>query len=202
MSLNEKTKAELCEITYDQSCCKLAALSAFVRTAGSIVSENRNYGLTLSAPANCAEYYGGLMQDLFNARPVYNVGKSGITGFTVLNENSLSILVELGIIRVDDNQLTLVIEPEDYLVENECCKRAYVRGAFMGSGSLTVPDVKVKSTTTGYHLEFVFSNYLTALHFCNLLGSVNFLPKLIERKGNYIVYFKQHEEIKDILFAI
>ena len=56
-----------------------------------------------------------------------------------------------------------------------------------------------KKGRTGYHLEFVFSKYLTAQHFSSLLGELGFFPKLIERKNSFIVYFKQHEEIKDLL---
>ncbi len=200
MNLNEKVKIELCKLPYEQSCCKVASLSAFVRTAGSIVAEGNKYGFSVSASSVCSQYYAEITQSLYGAHPIFNVGgKSTITGFTVIDKESLSILIDLGIIKIEDNGITVAIEPDDYLVENECCKCAYVRGAFLGGGSLTVPDVNAKNGTTGYHLEFVFSKYLTAQHFSSLLVDVGFFPKLIERKGNFIVYFKQHEEIKDIL---
>lgn len=200
MNLNEKVKLELCKLGYEQTCCKVASLSAFVRTAGSIVAEDNKYGFSVSTSSACAEYYAEITEHLYGARPLFTIGgKSSITGFSVLDSDSLSILIDLGIIKIENNGITIAIEPDDYLVENECCKRAYVRGAFLGGGCLTVPDVKVKNGRTGYHLEFVFSKYLTAQHFSSLLVEVGFFPKLIERKGNFVVYFKQHEEIKDIL---
>lgn len=200
MNLNEKLKIELCKLNYEQGCCKVASLSAFVRTAGSIISEDNKYGFSLSTNSYCAEYYAEITEELYGARPVFTVGgKNSIVGFSVLDSESLSILIDLGIIKIIDSSITIAIEPDDYLVENECCKCAYVRGAFLGGGYLTVPDLNAKNGTTGYHLEFVFSKYLTAQHFSSLLVEVGFFPKLIERKGNFVVYFKQHEEIKDIL---
>lgn len=200
MNLNEKLKKELCSLSYEQSCCKVASLSAFVRTAGSIIVAGNKYGFSVSTNAFCAEYYAEITEQLYGARPLFTIGgKSSITGFSILDKNSLTILVDLGIIKITERDLTVALEPDEYLVENDCCKRAYIRGTFLGGGSLTVPDLNVKSGTTGYHLEFVFSKYLTAQHFSSLLSEKGFFPKLIERKGNFVVYFKQHEEIKDII---
>ena len=200
MNLNEKTKKELCKLHYEQGCCSVATLSAFVRTAGSIIAEDNKYGFSVSTNNFCAEYFAEITEHLYGARPVFTIGgKSSIIGFSVLDGNSLAILIDLGIIKIVDNGITIAIEPDDYLVENDCCKCAYIRGAFLGGGYLTVPDKKGGSGRTGYHLEFVFSKYLTAQHFASLLVEVGFFPKLIERKGNFVVYFKQHEEIKDIL---
>lgn len=198
--LNEKIKKELCKIQYQNSCCKSAGLSAFIRTAGSIVVKKNTYGFSLSSSSGeCLDYFATLSQELYNCHPVFTMGKNNIVGFSVVDESSLPALLDLGIIKISNGDLTVALEPDDYLVENDCCKCSYIRGAFMGGGSLTVPDSSQKASTTGYHLEFVFSKYLTAQHFTSVLVQVGFLPKLTERKNNYVVYFKQHEEIKDLL---
>ena len=80
-------------------------------------------------------------------------------------------------------------------------RAAYVRGAFLGSGSVTVPE-EGKSGNTGYHLEFVFSNYQTATDFCEILSEAYFMPKLTARKESYVVYFKTIDEISDLLAFI
>jgi DNA-binding protein WhiA len=171
-----------------------------VRTAGSIVAEDNKYGFSVSTNPVAAEYYAEITHELYGARTVFNLGGKGtITGFTVLEGDSLSFLMDLGIIKITGEGITIALEPDEYLVENDCCKLAYVRGAFLGGGSLTVPDLTSKKGRTGYHLEFVFSKYLTAQHFASLLCEIGFFPKLIERKNSFIVYFKQHEEIKDVL---
>ena len=68
----------------------------------------------------------------------------------------------------------------------------------LGGGSVTVPK-KVANSSTGYHIEFVFTNYQAATDFCEILSEVYFLPKLTERKETYIVYIKNRDEIADLL---
>lgn len=221
MNFSARAKAELCGINYESSCCKLAALSAFVRTAGSIISENEVYGFCVNAQTECVEYFAGIIKELFNETVEFNYSAKGEknlkteknqknagktrakkrpAGFSLISDKSTEILIELGIFKIVGGELVISLDPEGYLTENDCCKKAYIAGAFMGGGSVTVPGVEgEKSSSTGYHLEFVFSKYLTAASFSDLLCERGFLPKLIDRKENFVVYFKQNEEIKDIL---
>lgn len=208
MNFSASTKAELCGKTFDSGCCKLAALSAFVRTAGSVISENDVYGFCVSGQAECVKYFAGIINELFSQSVEFNYsakhgarGKEPV-GFSLISSRSAEILIELGIFKVEGGGLAISLEPDGYITENECCKKAYVAGAFMGGGSVTVPAADDRSSSTGYHLEFVFSKYLTALSFSQLLCEQGFLPKLINRKESYVVYFKQNEEIKDLLAFI
>lgn len=198
MNLTEKTKSELCK-QYAVDCCKMASLSAFIRTSGSVIVDGKQIGFSVNGFSKCVEYFAEIIEKLYSCNPVFTVGgkKNAISGFSLVDKNGLAILIELGILRISEGSLEISLEPDSYLLENECCKKAYVVGAFMGGGSLTVPDESKKHT--GYHLEFVFSKYLTANHFCQLLSSLNFFPKHIQRKDNFVVYFKQNEEIKDLL---
>lgn len=221
MNFSSRTKKELCGKQYDSVCCKLAALSAFVRTAGSIKSVNEVYGFCVTAQSECVKYFAAVIRELFAARVeyVYSSVKSAQkqtekndknektsakqkepVGFSLVTPAAVDILIELGIFKISGGELVISLNPEGYITENECCKKAYAAGAFMGGGSVTVPSAaEDRGTSTGYHLEFVFSKYLTAQAFSRLLSEQGFLPKLIARKENFVVYFKQNEEIKDVL---
>ena len=85
------------------------------------------------------------------------------------------------------------------LIEEEKAKASYIRGAFLGGGSCTVPGEKTKS---GYHLEIVFNDKKTARDFCDLLAEFELLARLIQRKENYVVYVKSKEVISDFLAII
>ena len=85
------------------------------------------------------------------------------------------------------------------LVSTEGRTLAYIRGAFLGGGSCTVPSEGGK---TGYHLEFVFSERKTARDFCGLLLSMDVIAKVTERKETFIVYIKSKEIISDFLSLI
>ncbi len=81
------------------------------------------------------------------------------------------------------------------LLEEDHCRAAFLRGAFLAGGSVTDP---MKS----YHLELATSHYHVGRETPALLHEAGFSPKLTTRKGNQIVYFKQCDHIEDFLTAI
>lgn len=80
-------------------------------------------------------------------------------------------------------------------LEEEDCRRAFFRGAFLSGGSVTDP-------AKGYHLELATSHYHVGRELPALLREEGFSPKSATRKGNYITYFKQSEHIREFLVAI
>lgn len=206
MTFTEKVKEEIL-LNKLSPCCQVSALSAFIRGAGTLLISNGHIGFEIITENKAALFYfSKILEVVYGASPSFTEFKDKLTkktkySLTLANELSTQILIELGIIEegVDGAQINLSIDK--YLVENECCKRAYVIGAFIGSGSVTIPKDNVKSSTS-YHLEVVFSKYQTAACFSELLSTCNFMPKLTERKENYIVYFKNADEIGDFLFFL
>lgn len=73
-----------------------------------------------------------------------------------------------------------------------CCRASYVRGAFLGGGSVTDPQ-------KGYHLEFNTKNEEFAKELMEVLKEDGFASKMTYRKGYYVVYVKGSSEIADIL---
>lgn len=78
------------------------------------------------------------------------------------------------------------------LVQNLCCKRAFLRGAFLASGSISDPE-------KGYHFEIVCSTAEKAKQLCDMIGSFDIEAKTTMRKKNYIVYIKEGSQIVDML---
>lgn len=77
-------------------------------------------------------------------------------------------------------------------LEEEHCRAAFLRGAFLAGGSVTDP---MKS----YHLELATSHYHVGRELPALLREAGFEPKETQRKGNRVVYFKQSHHIEDFL---
>lgn len=73
-----------------------------------------------------------------------------------------------------------------------CCRASFVRGAFLGGGSVTDPQ-------KGYHMEFDTKNEDVAKRLQSLLKTDGFVSKITYRKGYHVVYVKGSEEIADIL---
>jgi DNA-binding protein WhiA len=78
------------------------------------------------------------------------------------------------------------------IVQNTCCKRAFIRGAFMTSASMSNP----KKT---YHLEMVISDYDKALQLQNMIQTFLIDAKIVIRKNHYVVYIKEGSQIVDLL---
>lgn len=80
-------------------------------------------------------------------------------------------------------------------LEEEHCRTAFLRGAFLSGGSVTDPQ-------KAYHLELVTSHYHVNREQMALMLDMGYAPKEITRKSNYVTYFKQSDFIEDLLTAI
>ena len=94
-------------------------------------------------------------------------------------------------IRVEDGALLVA----ERLVDKACCKRAFLRGLFLTTGSMTDPN-------SGYHLELVVGNYGKATRIQDIMGAFGVEAKIVERKKNYIIYIKDGASIVDFLNVI
>ncbi len=205
MTFTERVKEEIISKRISQPCCQVSALSAFIRGAGTLLIQNGYIGFeVITENKKAVEVFSQIIVKLYGATPTVNEVKDRLKGkikysLSLVSEKSQRILLEVGIIEESVGGAQINLNVDKYLIENDCCKKAYLIGAFMGSGSVTVPSEK---SSTSYHFELVFSKYQTASCVAELLSNVGFMPKLIERKENYVIYFKNGDEISDILFYL
>lgn len=197
-----EVKKELLRKGLENACCKTAALSAFLRTTGSVLRSGSQIGFEFVTESEyIAEFVIALLEDVFGAElKVVQATADARNGrnrlvFQCLSSRSLYILSELGILSVNGEELMLNLGIDRYLLENECCRRAYILGAFLGSGSCTLP--KMEEARSGYHLEIVFSGKTVADDFCEILAEFEILAKCVLRKGSSVVYLKSRESISD-----
>ncbi len=87
------------------------------------------------------------------------------------------------------------IYADHMLVERSCCKKAFMRGAFLACGSLTDPN-------KGYHLELVCENEQGAELIMYIMGELQLFPKRVTRKKYEVVYLKDGSMIVDFLNII
>ena len=81
------------------------------------------------------------------------------------------------------------------VLEESCCRAAFLRGAFLAGGSVTDPQ-------KGYHLEMSTSHLSVSREMLALMRDMNLEPKDARRKGNAVIYFKQSDRIEDFLTTI
>ena len=88
---------------------------------------------------------------------------------------------------------TLALHVNLPVVENDCCKASFLRGAFMAGGSITDP-------AKGYHLEITTTHPSVVMQSYTLIGeALGFYPKTAQRGGVHVLYLKSSEQISDFL---
>ncbi len=204
-TFTEELKNEIIRHSFDGGLSGVAFLSAYIRTSGSIVVADGRYGfeiVTESEPT--AEFICELFEKIFGVPLTVSEANldaksgRGKLKFECLGEQTAEILERLGIIRRHGDGVSLVFGIAENIIADEDCMRAYIKGAFLGGGSCTLPDEQTYSRT-GYHFEVVFSNRITASDYCELLCGFEVLAKLVNRKDSAVVYVKSKEVISDLL---
>lgn len=207
LSFTEEIKNEITSETVTDPNCRLAVLSAFIRTSGSILSRGGNFGFEIvTENERTAEFFTDMLENLGLSLTVSGAKFDLLSGkdklaFECVSEKSDSLLKDLGIVGEDNEGKFITFGIDEALISKEKSKIAFLKGAFLGGGSCTLPEEGTYSRT-GYHFEIAFANKLTASDFCDLLCDFEILAKLVTRKDSAVVYVKSKEVISDILHAM
>ncbi|MFZ5647867.1 MAG: DNA-binding protein WhiA [Bacillota bacterium] len=197
MSFSAQTKNELARISGSKDCCKLSELSALFRMDGSInISGKRIYINILNENAAVARKIFSLIREVFEVQAEVLVQrrnklrKNNIYLVRVAPQDMTSeILAHLGLVDGDGNLLDNV--KKDFL-KKECCRRSYLRGAFLGGGSVNNPEGT-------YHLEIITNNENHARDIKRLMRRFRLDAKINNRKNWCVVYLKESEQIVSCL---
>lgn len=182
---------------------KAAVFSAFVRTGGCISFTQDGLGFFLVTESEkIAEYYIALAEELFGIACTANAAADKLRGRDKLTiayngDKAYDVLIGAGIFeRGISGHYELYSGIPARIVPDEESRLDYIRGAFLGGGSCTLPRAGAK---TGYHLEFVFAHEETARDFADLLSSYELIGKIIRRKESFVVYLASLAAISDFL---
>lgn len=203
MSFSLKVKNEVCRYVDLSKEEVIAELSGIMKASGTLgIGSNRslNFKIITENPA-IARLIFKLLKEYFNIHTKLMVKRSNSLKknnvyVVIITEdvNVKDLLVEVGVL-TKDSFLNLNYKINEDMIKEEKCKRAYIRGAFLGGGSISNPEKT-------YHLEFVTHNLEYAEELSNLINTYNLSSKVIQRKSSYVVYLKEGEQIVDLLNII
>ncbi|OPJ54985.1 DNA-binding protein WhiA [Alkalithermobacter paradoxus] len=200
MSFSTQTKNELSRVTSSRRCCEIAQLSAMIRTSGTIqLAGFEKLNLKISTEnASIARRLFKLLKNCFNIHTEIMVRKNSNlkknNNYILVVSSSMgasNVLKEIGVLKQKDN-LSINSKIPKHLFLDDQCKRAYVRGAFLGCGSISDPEKT-------YHMEFVTNNSEFSEELKNLINELGFNSKIVNRKNSYVIYLKESEQISDLL---
>lgn len=195
VSFASETKKELTTLEL-KDCCSKSELSALIRMNGSLSFSNRHLVIDIQTEnAAIARRIYTLLKKNYGVnvellvRKKMKLKKNNIY-IVRLSERANEILMDLKIL---GDGFTFVHDISSDLVEKKCCKRSYLRGAFLAGGSVNNPE------TSSYHLEIysLYKEHNEAL--CELMNSFDLKAKTLERKKGFITYLKEAEKISEFL---
>ncbi len=200
ISFADEVRNELARIDSESSCCQLSELAALIRCNGILSISQRQIGLILKTEnAAVARKIFRLIKDNYNVFTEILVRKK--MRFHKHNSYQVKIppqkgtremLIETGVLN-SMYRFNYTIDPA--LSSKECCARSYLRGTFLGAGSVNHPD-------GGYHLEISCNNEEYSNELLSFFRSFQLKGNVMDRKTNHVIYFKNSDDIATILNLI
>ena len=203
MSFSAETKNELARIMPEDRECSLSELSAIIKLSGSIqIAGYKKLNIKVITELNSiARKVFKLLKQNFDINTTISVNKNQMlkrnNSYVRVVKSEMGaekLLRDLRILPSEEAFYPLNEVPKE-LLKNDECIRAFLRGAFLGGGSISDPE-------KNYHMEFVTNNEDFANSLKDLINSLGFNSKIVSRKNNYVVYLKESEQISDLLSII
>ncbi len=192
MSFSGDVKEELARQVSSSRHCQLAELAAFIHFAGkiSIMPEGARLEI-FSEHVSIVKKCYTLLKDAFGITASIDTH----TGSRIIlekKEDVLRVLQAVKLLNVEGIPSGASDVTDGLLVQKICCKRAFIRGAFLMSGSMSDPK-------KSYHFEIVCGTRNQAEQLRGIMGEFISDAKVVQRKKYYIVYIKEGAQIVDIL---
>lgn len=194
-SFSTEVKNDLARPLGRRACCRTAELAALLRMGAVLtLGAKRAVGLAFTTEnAAVARKVLMLLKGSAGVRTELTVSRSrrlkkrNSYRVHVLPSREVAALMErLGLMHGS----ALNMGTDSALLKNACCRSAYLRGAFLGGGSVSRPEA-------GYHMELVTESYAFAELLLSLLRTMGYPAGLTDRKESYIVYLKESDAIID-----
>ena len=189
VSFSAEAKSEVCRILPGKQCCALAECfgillycNSFGADSIKIITESREFAYILP------KLFKKAFNLSFDSYP--SLAAPGKLVFQIWDEEKITCIMESFGFHPED---TVSLHVNFPVIENDCCKAAFLRGAFLAGGSVTDP-------AKGYHMELSTTHQSVARETDVLMREVmTFPPKSAKRGGGQVLYMKQSEQISDFL---
>ena len=196
MSFSNDVKNELSRIETNDAAGDKSELLGLLRMSGAIVIRGLNVGIHFSTEnAALARRVLHMLKNNYQVQTEVVITRS--RRLKKNNRYQVHVIPAPQVAQTLDELQLLSMEGDlkNPLLSTHNCKRAYLRGAFLGGGSISRP-------ASDYHLEMVTSNETFAHNIIKVMHSFSLKAKLTDRKNEYIVYLKDGESIINFLSVI
>jgi DNA-binding protein WhiA len=200
MSFSSNVKDELSRQISPGRHCQIAEIAAIVSLCGRvIISTDDKYCIKVHTEnVAVARKYFTLIKKTFNINTEISIRRNVYLkksrAYSILikgHEDSNRVLNACKLIENSEIKENLSIV-SNLVIQNSCCRRAFIRGAFLAAGSISDPE-------KFYHFEIVCTSKEKALQLKAIINTFDIESKIIKRKKYYVVYIKEGAQIVEIL---
>ena len=190
MSFSKEVKDELLTRASPARPCRIAELAAILSICARAVPEKDGFILRIQMERpEAADKCRSLIEGLFGSADISGDG----TVLTVTDRMLVSRIMKAAKFRVtDEDGDGFGLLADNLVVQHTCCKRAFIRGAFLCAGSVSDPS-------KAYHFELGLQEESRARQMKNIINSFMIDAKMIPRRRYYVVYVKEGAQIVDLL---
>ena len=201
MSFSSTAKDELIRLPLGKSCCMLSELSALTQTSGSLALRGLGRVQVTYRVENTAlarRIFLLLRTQLNITAKLHFVQHARLGGrrscvLTLGDQDSQTLLIALHMMeRDEEGHISLKRTAPRHPMTRQCCRRAFLRGAFLGCGSMTNPE-------KDYHFEWVVEDTSLGQTLAKLLEKSGLPVHQHVRKGQNVMYLKGAQQIADML---
>ena len=200
LTFSGKVKEELSRQWNGEKHCQIAEIAAIISMCGKVTIDSRDrYAVkvrteNISVARKCFTLFKKTFNIEAESLVTMNKSKGNITYTVVIkqHENAMKVLQAAQLVDSDGEVSEEFSTSRNLIVHKSCCKRAFLRGAFLASGSMSHPE-------KSYHIEMVCASKAKAEQIQKLINSFGLDAKVILRKNSYVVYLKEGAQIVDLL---
>lgn len=191
MSFSSEVKSELCRHAVGKRCCAVAECYGALMYCNTFRPNEIKF---VTASREFASRLPKLFKKAFNLEfdRISDGGEGGKGVLQITDRTKLEKIYDAFGAEIDN---TPVHHVNFGVLEENCCKISFIRGAFLAGGSVTDPEKR-------YHMELVTSHYNVSRETFALLLELGFSPKETVRSGNHVLYFKKADNISELLSTI
>lgn len=184
MSFSGEVKKELSALAGTARHCRIAELCAIICFAGNLSVSDGEICLKLETANACLkDKYRLLLSLLFSMEQASE---------TLTGEDAQKVLESVKVWDGRNGRFFNAEAADGLLIQQPCCKRAFIRGAFLAAGSMSDPD-------KSYHFEIVCSAVRQARQLQSVMQSFEVDAGIVARKRHQVVYVKEGAHIVDLL---
>ena len=200
LSFSGKVKEELCRHVSEAQHCRIAELSAIISMCGRVrIDCNDKFSIKIRTDnLSIARKCFTLLEKTFNIcnDVLLSENRSSGSEFYSVNikrhEDAIRVLQVTKLMDEKGEIEEEILVTRNIIMQQSCCKRAFLRGAFLVGGSISNPE-------KSYHLEIVCAAETKAEQIKNIIDSFGLEAKIITRKKTHVVYLKEGSQIVDLL---